>query len=677
MGGFATGFFSQLGDQAKESLDRMHTQDDEQRRSMASLYLNMLQNPNLDETQRNNINQAFMDLYKHNKGGKELAQKIGQAYAFGHKLIQAHKNAAQGGGANAAIPGTEQTGPMSEQTPIGGSSVNPPGTAASTGGGHVPPPYTGSFPTAPPPPVEDDTGPKANGAGATAAPASGGQKPTALPDPNQNTGPYKGVNVSSGGDQSPIAGAGGPIMTAQAQPPQAPQQTPAAKPAKQGKPTPPPAMNLGAILQQAYGAESTEATHERVQRQALDARQKLADELVTRKLMQPNSAEYRDFVLFGTHPTAGELKVPSAVDAELNAARDSLAAGDQEGYEQHLKSATDMSKAKKGGVSSARKAVEGELDQAAELLDKGDAEGAQKHLDIVNKLTAAQKGAGKKTMNDWYAQSVLDPDSEKRDEANAVIKKYADVASAIGAARFVAGARERARYVFGNYLDAATQEQFPASEYDVAQMIKQGRQITKIGTMTPNQILPVQRFDREALGTGTPGGSGGAIADVRKYLQAYDQGANKEIFARLLSTSSPVIDGYETDWVGNILDQALTEKGLTEDGRHLVIALKRLNQTTGEMRAALNLPSTNAAVEMMRELVPGGRTPNSKVARELMDKFEINARNAITIPLLRGITPGAGAPQHATTPGVKPTRPSGPPAANTPAGSNVTDIYIK
>jgi len=87
MGGFATGFFSQLGDQAKESLDRMHTQDDEQRRSMASLYLNMLQNPNLDETQRNNINQAFMDLYKHNKGGKELAQKIGQAYAFGHKLI--------------------------------------------------------------------------------------------------------------------------------------------------------------------------------------------------------------------------------------------------------------------------------------------------------------------------------------------------------------------------------------------------------------------------------------------------------------------------------------------------------------------------------------------------------------------------------------------------------------
>jgi len=306
MGGFATGFFSQLGDQAKESLDRMHTQDDEQRRSMASLYLNMLQNPNLDETQRNNINQAFMDLYKHNKGGKELAQKIGQAYAFGHKLIQAHKNAAQGGGANAAIPGTEQTGPMSEQTPIGGSSVNPPGTAASTGGGHVPPPYTGSFPTAPPPPVEDDTGPKANGAGATAAPASGGQKPTALPDPNQNTGPYKGVNVSSGGDQSPIAGAGGPIMTAQAQPPQAPQQTPAAKPAKQGKPTPPPAMNLGAILQQAYGAESTEATHERMEKQAEKFRKEQAGEWVNEGWLDKKSAAYRDYVMFGRPPTAAE-----------------------------------------------------------------------------------------------------------------------------------------------------------------------------------------------------------------------------------------------------------------------------------------------------------------------------------------------------------------------------------
>jgi hypothetical protein len=268
MGGFATGFFSQLGDQAKESLDRMHTQDDEQRRSMASLYLNMLQNPNLDETQRNNINQAFMDLYKHNKGGKELAQKIGQAYAFGHKLIQAHKNAAQGGGANAAIPGTEQTGPMSEQTPIGGSSVNPPGI----------------MPTAPPSPVEDDTGPKANGAGTAAVPASAA---TAAPDtPTAKPTPL-------------------PIEKAQAAAPPVPGK--AQKPAKQ-KPTPPPAMNLGAILQQAYGAESTEATHERMEKQAEKFRKEQAGEWVNEGWLDKKSAAYRDYVMFGKPPTAAESR---------------------------------------------------------------------------------------------------------------------------------------------------------------------------------------------------------------------------------------------------------------------------------------------------------------------------------------------------------------------------------
>ena len=146
---FASGFFGTIGDALQKKLDQQQANQQELKKQQAQVYIDAIKSGRLSPDQIAYAQQQLQKLYGGGggEGGKfikNLLGKFGQIASFGHHAA----GQAQGGG---ATPGEAQTptppvasspsampqpggggaGPsMSEQTPIGGSSVNPPGTPA-------------------------------------------------------------------------------------------------------------------------------------------------------------------------------------------------------------------------------------------------------------------------------------------------------------------------------------------------------------------------------------------------------------------------------------------------------------------------------------------------------------------------------------------------------------------
>jgi len=184
MGGFMTGFTAQLGSKV---MDRVRQQEDaeaENRKNTATALNAALQHAleteypdDADGKKKqaaiDNILQTQAGLYKHSKPLQQVFQKFGQVLHMGRALHKAQQGQGQGQ-------------PMSETTPIGGSSTQLP---ATPGGATTPQPtkpdfYAGAnapprVPTPPPgPPTQASAAPAtAKGGGPTPPPSATGASP--------------------------------------------------------------------------------------------------------------------------------------------------------------------------------------------------------------------------------------------------------------------------------------------------------------------------------------------------------------------------------------------------------------------------------------------------------------------------------------------------------------------
>lgn len=195
-----------------------------------------------------------------------------------------------------------------------------------------------------------------------------------------------------------------------------------------------------------------------------------------------------------------------------------------------------------------------------------------------------------------------------------------------------AGAEVAGQMRLANYVDGDSGESMTISAYDAAQMIRQGRNIVKTGELTAPMVANAQRIIAE----GTP-----ALAEARKYLGAYDNAGDRAIFAKIMGNAGAVSPGNEGGWLTNVLNQAATAN-LSSDGQALVVRLKRLSETVGNLRAMLGAPATDSSMGLMLGLIPGGATPNSKFAGDVLDQLEANMKNATGIPILRKVTGQGG-----------------------------------
>jgi len=527
MGGFASGFFPGIAGKLDEKVKEHKDNDRRMQDIQAQIYLDSLHSGELSpaaiqkfkqengreptQDEKNQMLQLqhqqaltqLQKIYGNSKPLKDLFQKFGTVLTLGHRFNQAQS---QGGGQ-----------PMSEQTPIGGSSTQlPPGAASlypAVGGGKGGP--------TPPPAAQGASPPKARGTGKPS-----GSK-AALPFP---AGEAASVAYPSTERRQELA-----------------EQAARTKALEKG--AKPATSELGAWMTQ-FESEN--------------GRKPTASEI---------TKHWQD-----THGTADPLKKEQA--------------------------------------------------RALEQMNNGDVEGAKKTLDNIEAVATAKKGkAPTGTSLLATIRTSIDPNAKAgdRDLAKKSIDEYNKIQSGIQMARGKGYAMYRAMYQLGNYLDADSGETVTMSAFDATNAIKNGKSLTHIGQLSTQQIAAAQKFVAES----TP-----AIKEARAYLKAFDSDQDKAVFARVMDELGPPPPGEEVSWLGNVLDQALLDKGLDENGRKLIPRLIRLKETVGSLRQSLGAPATDSSMALMLALIPGPTTPNSAFASDLLDQFENNAKNSVQVPIL-------------------------------------------
>ena len=182
-------------------------------------------------------------------------------------------------------------------------------------------------------------------------------------------------------------------------------------------------------------------------------------------------------------------------------------------------------------------------------------------------------------------------------------------------------------YQIGAYMDPNTQQLVPLSNFDAIEAIRNGRNLIPAGRLPAGMAVSVQQLVSEA----TP-----AIREASRYLKAYDNVGDRAIFAKVLANNPAAATGQENTWLNTVLTQAATGQ-LSPEGRALLVRLNRLNESVGRLRGVLGLPATERMVAMTLSLVPGPTTPDSAMARDIMDQLQAVVTNAVGIPMLQGI----------------------------------------
>jgi hypothetical protein len=170
------------------------------------------------------------------------------------------------------------------------------------------------------------------------------------------------------------------------------------------------------------------------------------------------------------------------------------------------------------------------------------------------------------------------------------------------------------------------------SAMDAIQAIHAGKNLIPSGRLPATTAIAAQQLTSEA----SP-----ALKGVRRYLSAFDDAGDRAIFARILSSNPAASPGQEKEWLGTILNQALTSN-LSDNGKHLAVNLNRLNESVGRLRSVLGLPATQSMTAMTLAMVPGPATPNADFANDMLDNLEQTIGNAIAIPALGGPRNGSG-----------------------------------
>jgi len=281
-------------------------------------------------------------------------------------------------------------------------------------------------------------------------------------------------------------------------------------------------------------------------------------------------------------------------------------------------------------IGKSEKPIDAEVMKGIKLAEDGDLEGAKKIFTAVQTGAGARKGPPNSGMS---LMSIIDRmnkgDASAKKDFDAYMQMQKDLSKERGAG-YGAG---RAMYQIGAYVDGKTGQVIPLSNLDAIQRIREGADLIPSGRLPANMIASSQRLVKEA----TP-----AIKEVRDNLKAYDNSGDRAIFARVMTAAGKPAYGDESHWLGNVINQSMTEE-LSPEGKKLMVRLARLNETIGTLRSTLGAPATDRSMALMLGLLPGPSTPNSKMAGDMIDQLEQNVTNAVEIPALHGVAkPSSG-----------------------------------
>jgi hypothetical protein len=265
--------------------------------------------------------------------------------------------------------------------------------------------------------------------------------------------------------------------------------------------------------------------------------------------------------------------------------------------------------------NKALKPIDQHIQKAMDAAEAGDWKTADAEFKIAHQGSESKRISPPNVWELIQKANAGDPAAKQALAKDVAMRK--EIAGAYGAGR--------AMYNMGNYINQQG-EIATMSALDAATKIRQGLQWTLIGGLGSQQLVQMQRLQTE----GYP-----AAAAVREYTKAFDNPSDRRIFARVMANPPQDEDGF-IPWAKASMDQALKSSGeLSPDGRKLVVRMKRLADTMGTLRSALGLPSTEASIHLMMQLMPGANTPDSAMANDIMDQLEATMQNAVDIPMYK------------------------------------------
>lgn len=184
-------------------------------------------------------------------------------------------------------------------------------------------------------------------------------------------------------------------------------------------------------------------------------------------------------------------------------------------------------------------------------------------------------------------------------------------------------AKARGGGQFSNFFDPEQGRNIRMSNEDAQAQQTAGKTLIPAGPVGATQIIQTQRA-QSAIPS--------AIAEVRKNLGAWDNKQDQAIFSKVISETSTAGVDHAT-WLGNVINKALKDN-LSPEGRRGIIALGRLNESLGSLRAITGLPSTVGSMATTAALAPGPQTPNSKFAGEQLDTIQKLVEQETGVPFL-------------------------------------------
>lgn len=196
------------------------------------------------------------------------------------------------------------------------------------------------------------------------------------------------------------------------------------------------------------------------------------------------------------------------------------------------------------------------------------------------------------------------------------------------------GAAMRPLYQIQKGIDPDTGEITFLTGFQALEAKKEGKNFIPSGPLSARELIPFQRLQSE---------SAPAIKAVRDNIGAFDNESDKAIIARIARDNGSPTYGNESGWLGNVINQSL-KGNLSDQGRSELVALGRLNEVMGVVRAAQSLPATDLSMKTTLALLPGASTPNSKYAAEQIDSLEQMIKQATGIPALKSAGGNASKP---------------------------------
>lgn len=287
------------------------------------------------------------------------------------------------------------------------------------------------------------------------------------------------------------------------------------------------------------------------------------------------------------------------------------------------------------------------INQGITLAMAGKTEEAQQLFSVATLASKARRGATEKKFGNKI--ELIGAALGGNKEAQAIYAQMRADEAENARSRGMGYGAGRAMYTFQTAMDGDTGEMILIPTMDMIRGIKEGKNYIPVGKPTGKDAISVQQLVSEAGPRGTRFYEDGAIKQVEMNVGAFDNAKDRVIFSKAVRQMGQAERGREHVWMSNVIDQALQGE-LSPEGRRLAISLRRLAETMGRLRTTLGLPATDSSMALTMSLLPGPTTPDAKFARDQIDQLDAMVRNAVEIPMLKGIgLPGSKTPPKEPT----------------------------